>query len=336
MSVAPFTRCCSVIRTDQSDLVTRNGQHVRQQLRALSSHLIPVHVSSSSSCYTNLPLSRVEYRSSSVTKMRARPVPAATVLFPAIMLLLLTLMAIVPIPTTAAAAVSLITTTGPCSPAPCGRLNITYPFWLAGTHLPECGYKSFQVTCDKGDIVSLKNTYWAYKISDIFYQNSSFRIANVNLSDGTCNNEMVVNASNDLDLSPFVTSPQNQELFFLYNCSQQARQLPGSWAPVSCAKSSTNSFAWLAGKYRPESNLTSLPGNCTVSVVPVMGYEGATGADYQRLVKRGFLLQYTAVDCDYCAATGGRCRINTTVDAFECHCSDGVHLLSCDDDLFYG
>ncbi|KAK3163826.1 hypothetical protein QOZ80_1AG0008800 [Eleusine coracana subsp. coracana] len=265
--------------------------------------------------------------------MRARPVPAATVLFPA-MLLLLTLMAIVLIPTAAAAAVSLITTTGPCAPASCGSHNITYPFWLAGTHLPECGYKSFQVTCDKDD-VSLKNTYWAYKISDIFYQNSSFRIANVNLSDGTCNNEMVVNASNDLDLSPFVTSPQNQELFFLYNCSWQARQLPRSWAPVSCAKNSTNSFAWLAGKYRPESNLTSLPGNCTVSVVPVMGYEGATGADYQRLVKGGFLLQYTAVDCDYCTATGGRCRINTTVDAFECHCSDGVHLFSCDD-LFYG
>lgn len=59
-------------------------------------------------------------------------------------------------------------------------------------------------------------------------------------------------------------------------------------------------------------------------MVPVLGYEGATGADYQRLMKGGFLLQYAVGDCDACVDSGGMCRINTTYDVLECHCSCGV------------
>jgi hypothetical protein len=260
--------------------------------------------------------------------MRACRVLEAAVLCPATMLLLLALLAIVPTITTAAALNA--TTAGPCAPASCGGLNITYPFWLSGRHSPECGYRAFEVTCDKGE-VALEKTYWTYKILDIFYKNSSFTVANVNLSDGTCNNEMVVNVSNDLGPSPFVTSTQNQELFFFYNCSRQARQLPRAWAPVNCANDSAiKSFAWLGGRYRPDANLTQQPGNCTVSSVPVLGYAGAAGPDYRRLVKGGFLLQYMpsmAEDCEHCTATGGRCRVNSTDDMFKCHCPDGVGSL---------
>ena len=65
------------------------------------------------------------------------------------------LLALLANPTTAVA----MNTLTPCAPAPCGDLTIAYPFWLAGTHRPECGYRPFEVACDKGS-VSLKNSYW--------------------------------------------------------------------------------------------------------------------------------------------------------------------------------
>lgn len=81
------------------------------------------------------------------------------------------------------------------------------------------------------------------------------------------------------------------------------------------ALSSNGSFAWLAGlrEYRVEDTRTPLPVDCTVSMLPVLGSKGATGADNWR---RGFLLEhnYTTEDCAPCTGTGGRrCRFDVTV-----------------------
>jgi len=63
------------------------------------------------------------------------------------MLLLLALLATPP----AVAAVNMSTV--PCASALCENLTIAYPFWLAGTHPPECGYRAFVVACDKGNVL---------------------------------------------------------------------------------------------------------------------------------------------------------------------------------------
>jgi hypothetical protein len=64
-----------------------------------------------------------------------------------------------------------------------------------------------------------------------------------------------------------------------------------------------------------DASLMPQPGNCTVSEMLVMGYEGATGADYQRLMKGGFLLEYyIADDCKDCKDSGGQCRVDDTVE----------------------
>jgi hypothetical protein len=67
-------------------------------------------------------------------------------------------------------------------------------------------------------------------------------------------------------------------------------------------------------------------------MMPVLGYDGAAGKDYRRLMKGGFLLDYAAGDCAACEQSGGLCRINTTYDIFECHCADGVSdlVIICD------
>ncbi|KAL6848220.1 hypothetical protein ACP4OV_022348 [Aristida adscensionis] len=213
----------------------------------------------------------------------------------------------------------------------CGNLTIAYPFWLAGAHSPECGFQPFQVACDGGGAASLKNSIWTYQILDISYPNSSFRVTNADLSDGACDIELHVNASSDLGLAPFRISPRNQELFFIYNCDpRERRRLPPSWAPVNCAADeSRSSFAWLAGAYRPDDIWMPLPGNCTVSMMPVLGYDGAAAADYRRLMKGGFLLEYAVPDCNDCTASGGRCRVDTSDDLFGCHCADDVYPVTC-------
>ncbi|VAH71823.1 unnamed protein product [Triticum turgidum subsp. durum] len=59
-------------------------------------------------------------------------------------------------------------------------------------------------------------------------------------------------------------------------------------------------------------------------MMPVLGYEGASGADYGRLMQSGFLLEYMVGDCKACEESRGLCLINKTNDIFECHCTDRV------------
>ncbi|CAL4957995.1 unnamed protein product [Urochloa decumbens] len=228
-------------------------------------------------------------------------------------------------------------TSNPCAPALCGNISISYPFWLAGTHQPECGYKAFQVACDNGNL-SLVNSFLTYQIMDIFYPNNSFRVINVApmLSNSTCAFDTLFNVSSDLGLSPFKISTKNQELFFLFDCDLRESQTPRpAWTRVPCRPTlyendNSSVFALLGKEYTSGGIGRPPPMNCNESMIPVLGYEeGATGADYQRLIKGGFLLEYTDPGaCNPCMETGGQCRVNVSDDSFMCYCADG------DDDGF--
>ncbi|CAD6232559.1 unnamed protein product [Miscanthus lutarioriparius] len=247
------------------------------------------------------------------------PAPEATVLCFALLLLFPR--------TSSTATTGAPNTAAPCAPASCGDLAISYPFWLAGTHPPKCGHQGFQVTCVKAKAY-LKNSVWTYQIQAIFYTNNLLRVTNANLSlDGTaCNVGNFVNASSVL--RPFyIDSQSDMELFFFYGCNLRAPQLPPYWSPLSCGN---GSFAWLSGQYRPDDSSMALPGNCIVAMIPVLAYDGATGADYERLMEGGFLLNYLNEDfsqCDACSVGHGhgQCRTVVSDDGFQCYCSDGVY-----------
>ncbi|KAJ1282720.1 hypothetical protein BS78_03G072800 [Paspalum vaginatum] len=239
------------------------------------------------------------------------PTPTAAALYPATMLLL-ALLAVV-------AAAQNTSSTPPCAPASCGNLTVASPFWLAsGAHQPpECGSrKDFQVACDDKGRAFLKNSFWDYQILDVFYENSSFILTNVDMwewDDGNCNPPWLFsNASTDLGLGPFNISAQNQKLLFVFGCDprplQHVPHYSWTWERVTCAKK--QAFAlFAAANYTPgdTSPVMPLPRNCNLSMMPVRGYQGATGADYQALLKRGFLLNYKPHD----ECSGGE-------DSFKC------------------
>ncbi|KAJ1282714.1 hypothetical protein BS78_03G072200 [Paspalum vaginatum] len=249
-----------------------------------------------------LAVSRATGSSSSRRTARGSLQRAAALLGPAV--LLLTLLA----RSKAAVAAQNTSSTPPCAPASCGNLTVASPFWLAGGmhQPPECGsLKDFQVACDDKGRAFLKNSFWDYQILNIFYENSSFVVTNVDMwewDDGNCNPSWLFsNATTDLALGPFTISPQNQKLFFVFGCDPPATRVAHywPWARVSCADRSNDSFALLAaGNYTAgdTSPVMTPPGNCNLSMTPVLGYQGATGADYQALFKRGFLLNYKPHD----------------------------------------
>jgi hypothetical protein len=90
-------------------------------------------------------------------------------------------------------------------------------------------------------------------------------------------------------------------------------------------------FALLGKEYAPGGTGMPPPMNCSFVMIPVLGYDGATGADYQRLLRGGSLLEYTdAGACKACTDTGGQCRVDVSEDAFKCYgCTDGSSWFVC-------
>ena len=66
------------------------------------------------------------------------------------------------------------------------ELRIAYPFWLNGTHPPECGYSAFHVMWIDG-----RANLEPYQIFDISYEDNSFRVIKPDISyGGICDTEL--------------------------------------------------------------------------------------------------------------------------------------------------
>ncbi|XP_066308467.1 LEAF RUST 10 DISEASE-RESISTANCEUS RECEPTOR-LIKE PROTEIN KINASE-like 1.2 [Miscanthus floridulus] len=70
---------------------------------------------------------------------------------------------------------------GCSSPKACGSLNISYPFWLEEPGQPPCGSPSFQLKCNSSGAFLSRSMFQAYRVVNIFYQNSSLHVVDENL-----------------------------------------------------------------------------------------------------------------------------------------------------------
>jgi hypothetical protein len=226
-----------------------------------------------------------------------------------------------------------LATADDCEPATCGNLTLRYPFWLGSgdqTSSP-CGYPSFEVRCSDGgsSVASLRGS--SIHVLSIDYVNNSFIASHTRVAagdDGVCRTDF--NMSVSIALSPFTISPRNRALCFLYNCTGGKAPTIGPDEYVNATTSNCRGpiYAYLGGAYYWDKPPAIATLGCTFTYIPVLGSEAATmtAANYSRLLKGGFVLEWEASgvgDCAACNASGGQCRYDNTAAAFRCLCPDG-------------
>lgn len=220
-------------------------------------------------------------------------------------------------------AVNATTADAGCPPATCGNLTITYPFWLGGRDQSSCGPPAFQLTCNNSvSGAFLSSSY--IKVLDFDYGSRSLVAVHALLAaDAACT--VIFNVSSAFAITDrFRISRSNRELYVLSRCKER-HPPPGSVPVINCSRNSSGMFAYLGGSYgtgQPPAN----DGDCEMAVFPVLGSEPAdmTAANYRRLIKGGFLLEWEPVgDCNACRTSGGRCRYDASTATFACLCSDG-------------
>jgi len=220
-----------------------------------------------------------------------------------------------------------------CEPARCGNLTLRYPFWLSinnnETSSP-CGHPAFGVWCsDGGSMASLRGS--SIHVLAIDYTNDSLVASHNKVAgdDGVC--QANFNLSSSIALSPFSLSSRNRALCFLYNCNGT---VPSALDYVNATSNcSTPIYAYLAGAYIWNTPPAIPTGGCEYSYFPVLGTEAATmtAANYSRLLKDGFVLDWDPIivgDCPACNSSGGQCRYDNTTAEFWCLCPGGTRAAS--------
>ncbi|KAJ1684942.1 hypothetical protein LUZ63_016332 [Rhynchospora breviuscula] len=222
-----------------------------------------------------------------------------------------------------------------CDPVKCGNVDISYPFWIPNQQAEYCGYPTLEIDCrdDKPFLVQSYDTN--YYIDRVFYDNSSFVLVNSFLVNWKSNCS-VPRFNVSLGLGPMVVSKINKELVFFFNCGNMSTP-PGEYQPVKCDTGlsdgvSNDSFVRLFEYYND--GVTSVPGeslsNCSISRIPVSGWNGSGVGQYTTLMNDGFLVELKVTSCSDCRKSGGQCGFNNSTNMFMCICSDDdMYPMSC-------
>ncbi|XVF84761.1 hypothetical protein PTKIN_Ptkin17bG0065000 [Pterospermum kingtungense] len=214
-----------------------------------------------------------------------------------------------------------------CSlPRNCGGLNIKFPFFIQEQNESRCGYPGFNISCRNNVDPVLSLPVGDFIIHDIFYQNQSFHVSEAvaSYSDTVCT-QTIRNISLPDDR---LQLPLNQkQIFLLFNCNIT---LPGTREliqyKVNCdVENDTNTTLAL---FNDDPMLNLALEYCDKTVTAPVGFdEGERGVE--EILKRGFVLKWTASNCSICEASGGMCGFDDTTYHFKCFCPDRPHSWGC-------
>ncbi|XVF42176.1 hypothetical protein PTKIN_Ptkin01aG0338700 [Pterospermum kingtungense] len=215
-----------------------------------------------------------------------------------------------------------------CSvPRNCGGLNIKFPFFIQEQNESRCGYPGFNISCRD-------NTYPVFSFSDIgdfiihdiFYQNQSFRVSEAvaSYSDTVCT-QTIRNISFPDDRLQLLSN--QRQIFLLFNCNIT---LPGTREliqyKVNCdAENDTNTTLAL---FNDDPMLNLALEYCDKTVTAPVGFDEGERS-VEEILKRGFVLKWTASNCGICEASGGMCGFDDTTYYFKCFCPDKPHAWGC-------
>ncbi|MED6223891.1 hypothetical protein PIB30_078533 [Stylosanthes scabra] len=214
-----------------------------------------------------------------------------------------------------------------CTPRSCGNgVNIKYPFWIPYELDSFCGYPHCEITCkDKNPILKASN--YDLLVKDINYSSSSFTAANTAVYEQKCPAPM---HNYSFDQLPFTYSSENYNLSFFYNCTKKPIDYPTY--EVDCAENAThNSFAVFHKEALEHINYSmnecQFMVNVPLNMNAVTNFSSLLRMNYTEILMMGFILNWTALDCQYCEKSGGRCGFDG--DQFLCFCKDKSYLKSC-------
>ncbi|KAG7592120.1 Protein kinase domain [Arabidopsis thaliana x Arabidopsis arenosa] len=214
-----------------------------------------------------------------------------------------------------------------CEPKSCGSgPEISYPFYLSGKQKSFCGYPSFELACDyeqKLPVLGISGE--EYVIKNISYLAQSLQVVNSKaLHDDPCPSPL---HNLTLHRTPFFVNPSHINFSILYNCSDHLLEDFRTY-PLTCPGNTSRlrSFGIFdRKKLEKEKNIASM--SCQKLVdVPVLASDESDvmGMSYVEILKRGFVLNWTANSCFRCITSGGRC--GTDQQEFVCLCPDGPKL----------
>ncbi|KAK6119961.1 hypothetical protein DH2020_046288 [Rehmannia glutinosa] len=215
-----------------------------------------------------------------------------------------------------------------CGPKNCGAgPNISFPFYIPGLQESYCGYPGFMLNCSQEGFPVLHLPQNDYEVEEIFYKNQSLRVINGAVLTSDVNNCLSSIRNTTLPLARF----DYVTITGLHLFSGCGNPLPEELVRynVSC----DGSEDWVLALYDKDENLGRAMEICERNVVaPVEeGYNGKNGRvnNIGEVLRRGFLLNWTASDCSVCENSGGRCGFNESNYHFRCFCPDRPHSRSC-------
>ncbi|XP_042375480.1 LEAF RUST 10 DISEASE-RESISTANCE LOCUS RECEPTOR-LIKE PROTEIN KINASE-like 2.5 isoform X2 [Zingiber officinale] len=199
------------------------------------------------------------------------------------------------------------------TPANCGGVNISYPFWKSSDFLqnnnPYCGYRGFNVTCEPDSLPILRLGDYDYTVLGIDYKTRVISLADAEIfnrgSDHCPRGLHNVTLSSNVSLS-YTNNDVN--ITFFFNCDDGESQNNS----ISCANPGKN---YVFGE-----NMEYVPENCDeILVLPVLRSNladpGQLGRDYASVLRLGFQLNWsydTNGNCANCQSSGGLCGYNKT------------------------
>ncbi|WJX29859.1 hypothetical protein P8452_18458 [Trifolium repens] len=219
-----------------------------------------------------------------------------------------------------------------CTPQTCGNgPSIKYPFWIPYQQDSFCGYPQFEITCKNNNPI-LKTSTYDLLVKNISYSNSSLLATNIDVYEKNCPAPMY-NYSLALDQTPFTFSSENSNLSFFYNCTTEPIDYPTY--DVECAENATHySFAVFHKEALEHKNYSLNECEFMVNTPLVLNtsvnFTSLLRMSYIDVLKMGFVLNWTAADCQHCEKSGGRCGFDNY--QFICFCKDKSYLKICGDD----
>ncbi|PON86948.1 Serine/threonine protein kinase [Trema orientale] len=227
-----------------------------------------------------------------------------------------------------------------CAPRNCGTgPNISFPFYVEGGGADYCGLRVFRIACQENKPI-FRTARGPYIVNDIWHQNQSFRLVNMDVVGATC---VAPKHSFSFDFDrgvSFSFGSSHANIQFFYGCRSKSFDLGVEKCLVPCASSNSTHLSFVALVTNDDDLQTTYRVSmqyCESQVaVPVdldeywKANETLQTVNYTKLLTDGFTVLWYGSESDRCVGrkrSGGRCGFQD--GGTVCFCPDGPRPVSC-------